>query len=153
MGMVYRAKDVVLDTKVVVKVPHVRFLDDVGFLGRFEREIKSLTRLEHPHVVRVIDTGVVTRATPSGEVTVPYAVLQYLAGGACASASTTRAGGSPRARSRSGSGPSRRRSTTSTTRGLSTATSSRGTSSSTRMDTSSSPTSGSSRRSVAPTRD
>jgi formylglycine-generating enzyme required for sulfatase activity/tRNA A-37 threonylcarbamoyl transferase component Bud32 len=81
MGVVYRAHDVVLDTDVVVKVPHAKFLEDDEFQARFEREVKSLTRLEHPHVVRVIDAGSVTRTTRAGEAKVPYAVLQCLAGG------------------------------------------------------------------------
>ncbi len=73
MGSVYLARDERMDRFVVVKVPHARFLHEPGFRERFLREIRSLTTLEHPNVVRVYDAGEVEG--------VPYAVLQYLTGG------------------------------------------------------------------------
>ena len=73
MGAIYLASDERMDRKVVVKVPHAKFLEEAGFRQRFEKEIRSLTRLEHPHVVKVLDAG-----DADG---VPYAVLQHLAGG------------------------------------------------------------------------
>ena len=55
MGSVYLARDERMDRFVVVKVPHARFLHEEGFRERFLREIRSLTALEHPSVVRVHD--------------------------------------------------------------------------------------------------
>ena len=73
MGTVYKATDLRLDRTVVLKVPHPRFLAEEGFRERFEREIRSLIVLEHPHVVKVHDVGAWRG--------VPYAVLQFLSGG------------------------------------------------------------------------
>lgn len=73
-GTVYRAMDRrSYGREVVVKMPHLHMLGLEGFRKRFEREIQSLLRLEHPHIVKVLDTG-----SHRG---VPYVVLQYLEGG------------------------------------------------------------------------
>jgi hypothetical protein len=73
MGSVYLAEDTNLGMRVVVKVPHARFLGEPGFRSRFRREIAELVRLEHPHVVRILARG--------EEDEVPFFVLQYLGGG------------------------------------------------------------------------
>ena len=73
MAHVYRAHDRNLDTDVVIKVPRQAVLDDPDFAGRFAREIRSLVKLVHPHIVKVIDVG-----EHDG---FPFAVMQYLSGG------------------------------------------------------------------------
>lgn len=73
MGTVYRAWDRNLETEVVIKVPRLAMLEDPGFAERFSREIRSLVKLTHPHIVKVLDVG-----SQDG---VPFAVMQYLAGG------------------------------------------------------------------------
>jgi hypothetical protein len=73
MGFVYKARDSRLDAEVVVKVPRPSMLEDPGFAGRFAREIRSLVRLEHPHIVRVTDVGEYNG--------LPFAVMQFLPGG------------------------------------------------------------------------
>jgi hypothetical protein len=75
MGQIYRAYDRHLETDVVLKFPVAPedALEGAGFLERFEREIRSLVRLSHPHIVKVIDVGDV-----EGH---PYVVMQYLGGG------------------------------------------------------------------------
>jgi serine/threonine protein kinase len=75
MGRVYRAYDRRLRTDVVLKFPLPPGADLRGsdLLERFEREIRSLVALSHPHVVRVLDAGDL-----DGN---PFVVLQYLAGG------------------------------------------------------------------------
>jgi tetratricopeptide (TPR) repeat protein len=73
MGCVFKAHDANLDCDVVVKVPRPSMLDDPEFAGRFAREIHSLVRLVHPHIVRITDVG--------QEDGVPFAVMQYLPGG------------------------------------------------------------------------
>jgi serine/threonine protein kinase len=79
MGTVYAARDERLDRPVVVKVPQTRFLDDEEFILRFDREIRSLITLPHPHIVKVLDVG---KASPLSEPDpVPYVVLEFLAGG------------------------------------------------------------------------
>src|SRR4051812_35248815 len=73
MAHVYRAADLKLGCDVVVKVPRRSLLDDPDFAARFAREIRSLARLNHPHVVKATDVG--------GHAGLPFAVLQYLPGG------------------------------------------------------------------------
>ena len=73
MSCVYRARDRSLDTDVVIKVPRPALLSDAAFAGRFTREVRSLVRLVHPHIVRVYDVG-----EHEG---IPFAVMQYLSGG------------------------------------------------------------------------
>jgi serine/threonine-protein kinase len=73
MASAYLARDRRLERSVVVKVPHAEVLLQAGFRQRFAREVRHLTRLEHPHVVRIYDGG-----EHRG---VPYAVVQHLAGG------------------------------------------------------------------------
>ncbi len=74
MGHIYRARDANLDADVVIKVPRrVLLLEDPEFGERFSREIRSLVKLSHPHVVKVSDVG-----ENDG---LPYAVMQYLSGG------------------------------------------------------------------------
>jgi tetratricopeptide (TPR) repeat protein/tRNA A-37 threonylcarbamoyl transferase component Bud32 len=73
MGAVYQACDAHLDTDVVVKVPKTGLVSDREFAGRFAREVRSLVRLAHAHIVRVLDVG-----EHQG---LPFAVMQYLDGG------------------------------------------------------------------------
>jgi serine/threonine protein kinase len=72
MGTVYRAYDTRLETEVVLKCPR-RDMLDAAFRTRFEREIRSLVRLSHPHVVTIIDIG--------NHDDVPFVVMQYLGAG------------------------------------------------------------------------
>ena len=73
MGAVYLAQDLNLGRRVVVKVPHVRFLAEPGFRARFRREVAELVRLEHPGIARILAQG--------EEDEIPFFVLQYLGGG------------------------------------------------------------------------
>jgi serine/threonine protein kinase len=57
MGMVYRARNVVTGQTVALKVLHPRRTAGEGNRLRFLREARILTRLEHPNIVRVFDTG------------------------------------------------------------------------------------------------
>ena len=73
MGSLYLAEDTNLGRKVVVKVPHPRFLGEPGFRSRFAQEIADLVRLEHPHIVRILARGEHDELS--------FFVLQYLGGG------------------------------------------------------------------------
>jgi len=55
MATVYKAHHPRLDRFVAIKVMHKAFLDDAGFLARFEREAQIVAKLEHPHIVPVYD--------------------------------------------------------------------------------------------------
>jgi len=63
-GSVYRALDKNLEADVVIKIPRPSMMDDPEFAARFTREVRSLVRLSHPHIVKVTDVGT-WEATPS----------------------------------------------------------------------------------------
>lgn len=73
MGSIYLGENTNLGTKVVIKVPHVRFLGEKGFRARFEREVAGLVKLKHRDIVRILAQGV--------QDDVPFFVLEYLEGG------------------------------------------------------------------------
>lgn len=58
MGEVWSARHVGLDRDVAVKLIQPRVGADPDAVARFEREVKTLTGLTHPYVVRVFDYGV-----------------------------------------------------------------------------------------------
>jgi serine/threonine protein kinase len=57
MGEVYRARDERLGRDVAVKVLPPAFANDPDALARFEREMKTLAGLPHPHIVAIYDVG------------------------------------------------------------------------------------------------
>jgi serine/threonine protein kinase len=75
MGHVYCAFDRHLQTDVVLKFPAARdpAAEDREFRERFDREIRSLVTLSHPHIVKIFDVGEFRGF--------PFVVMQYLAGG------------------------------------------------------------------------
>ena len=76
MATVYKAYDTRLERDVAVKVIQVDQFTPAslqGVLARFEREAKSLARLSHPNIVKVMDYGEYQGA--------PYLVLEYLPSG------------------------------------------------------------------------
>src|SRR5687768_15256738 len=72
MGLVYLAHDHNLDCNVVIKTPRPEIFSGAA-IARFTREIRSLVKLVHPHIVRILDVGTYED--------LPFVVLQYLAGG------------------------------------------------------------------------
>ncbi len=72
MGVVYRATHLGLERDVVVKLLARDRLDDRAAVQRFEREARTLGRLDHPHIVTVYDVG--TRED------VRYIVMEYVDG-------------------------------------------------------------------------
>jgi eukaryotic-like serine/threonine-protein kinase len=57
MGEVYRARDARLGREVAIKVLPAAFATDADALARFEREMKTLAALSHPHIVAIYDVG------------------------------------------------------------------------------------------------
>jgi eukaryotic-like serine/threonine-protein kinase len=77
MSTVYRAFDTVLERPVAIKLMHREIASDSGQLERFRREARSVARLNHPHIVTVIDAG--EEPAEDGGST-PYIVLEYVEG-------------------------------------------------------------------------
>jgi len=73
MATVYRAYDPRFEREVAVKVLPREFLHDPQFRVRFEREIKTVAKLEHPAIVPVYDVG-----EEDGQ---PYFVMRFMSGG------------------------------------------------------------------------
>ena len=57
MSTVYRAYDTTLERWVAIKLMNRDISDDPDQLERFRREARAVARLNHPHVVTVIDFG------------------------------------------------------------------------------------------------
>ncbi len=73
MGTVYRARHMLIDRPVAIKVLNQRFVEDDAARTRFEREAKAAGRLRHVNAVSVTDFG----ETSEGYV---YIVMELLEG-------------------------------------------------------------------------
>ncbi len=57
MGAVYKAHDFATDRPVAIKVILPGIADVQQCIDRFNREVRTLTKMEHPNIVRLIDFG------------------------------------------------------------------------------------------------
>ena len=57
MAVVYRGRRLSDDREVAIKVLREQYAHDTGFVARFEREAQAVSRLTHPHMVQVYDSG------------------------------------------------------------------------------------------------
>ena len=73
MATVYLAYDPIIQRLVAIKLLPRQFTHDPKFLDRFEREGRTIAKLEHPAIVSVYDFG------EHGDT--PYLVMRYMAGG------------------------------------------------------------------------
>lgn len=75
VGVVYLARDKpeLLSRQVVVKVLLEQSLRNPWVVNKFRHEIEALSRLDHPGIVGIFDTG----ELPNG---MPYIVMQYVEG-------------------------------------------------------------------------
>jgi len=72
MGAVYKAKHVHLGREIALKIlPRDRSHDD-RYVKRFYAEMEAIGKLDHPHVVRALDAGVVDRFH--------FLAMEYVAG-------------------------------------------------------------------------
>jgi eukaryotic-like serine/threonine-protein kinase len=72
MGEVYRARDTRLDRDVAVKVLPAHLANDAQLKQRFEREAKTVSSLNHPHICTLYDIG--------REGDTDFLVMEYLEG-------------------------------------------------------------------------
>ncbi len=73
MGWVYKGTHMTLENSVAVKIMKPQVRPDENRAARFKREAKAASRLNHPHIISVIDFG----ETPSGLL---YIVTEFLRG-------------------------------------------------------------------------
>ena len=57
MGEVYKARDTRLDRTVAIKVLPEHVASDPELRQRFEREAKTISSLNHPHICTLYDVG------------------------------------------------------------------------------------------------
>src|SRR5450759_2925024 len=74
MGEVYRARDTRLDRTIAIKVLAADVAADPQFRERFDREARTISSLDHPHICTLFDIG---HDEAAG---VDYLVMQYLEG-------------------------------------------------------------------------
>lgn len=61
MGVVYQATRQATGEVVALKVLSPHFLENSDFIKRFQQEVETLNRLDHPGIVRIVDSGVMKR--------------------------------------------------------------------------------------------
>jgi serine/threonine-protein kinase len=72
MAIVYKAKDLLLNRVVTIKVLREQYATDEDFIRRFRREAQAVASLSHPNIVSVYDVG------KDGDT--EYIVMEYVEG-------------------------------------------------------------------------
>lgn len=80
VGVVFKALHPVLQRTVALKVMAVEDTTRPDLVDRFTAEVRMLAALDHPHIVRTFDAGVVTPPSP-GLPTLHYLALELVPGG------------------------------------------------------------------------
>lgn len=73
MAVVYKARDLVLNRTVAIKILRSMRMMDRNAIVRFQREAQAASRLDHPNVIKVLEFGVIAE-------TEPYLILEYADG-------------------------------------------------------------------------
>jgi TOMM system kinase/cyclase fusion protein len=72
-GQVYRARHRATNQEVAIKLLKAVHLEDPHYVARFQRELQLCAKLYHPHIVRLIDSGVMAENQL-------YSVFEYVPG-------------------------------------------------------------------------
>ena len=72
MASILKARDLLTDRLVAVKVPHLQFESDVGAFARFQREEEIGQELDHPNILKIYK--IETKRSR------PYMVMEFLEG-------------------------------------------------------------------------
>ena len=73
MASVFRAYHAAMDRDVAVKILPFQLANNDEFIRRFQREVRVIAKLEHPHILPVYDSGEYQG--------IPYLVMRYLDSG------------------------------------------------------------------------
>ena len=76
MAEVYKAFQPGVERLVVIKVLHDHLAESADFRTRFQREARAIGSLQHPHIVRIIDSDAENERY--------YMVMDYVEGGSLA---------------------------------------------------------------------
>jgi len=87
MGRTDRYWDTLTGRPVVIKWPRREYVEKPGFLERFDREVRLMQAIVHPHVVPIADTGI--------DEGLPFFVMPFLPGGSLSIRRLRDAAGSP----------------------------------------------------------
>lgn len=74
MGTVYEGRQIQFNRVVAIKVLSTAHLSDEQVFARFEREARSIARVNHPNVVKLIDSGF------EADNSIAYIVMEYVKG-------------------------------------------------------------------------
>lgn len=84
MGEVFRARDTRLERSVAIKILPAEFASNSSFKLRFDREAKTISQLNHPHICTVFDVGETALAGEPADAgsaeTMSYLVMELLEG-------------------------------------------------------------------------
>lgn len=72
MARIFVGRDLRLNRRVAIKIPHSHFVGDADFIERFRHEARAAAMLSHPNIVDVFDVG------QDGNVN--YIVMEYVEG-------------------------------------------------------------------------
>lgn len=73
MGMVYRAKHLMMQRSVAIKILHTKMVGNADALKRFKVEAQAASNFSHPNILNVHDFGVSNQGQP-------YMVMDFLEG-------------------------------------------------------------------------
>lgn len=73
MGMIYKAKHILMKRIVAIKMMHPQYVSSASNLKRFQQEAQAASALSHPNILAVFDFGL----TPAGA---PFLVMDFLEG-------------------------------------------------------------------------
>ena len=82
MGAVYKVRQVKLDRVAALKIIRPDTATDPAFAERFNREARTLAKLNHPHIVGIYDFGEVDFKDPASSDVVPlyYFLMEFVDG-------------------------------------------------------------------------
>lgn len=73
IGLVYKARHVLMNRLVAIKMIRAEHVENSTTLQRFQQEAQAISKLQHPNIVAVFDFGVTSDSHP-------YLVMDYLEG-------------------------------------------------------------------------
>lgn len=73
MGSVYRARDVLMERTVAIKMLHHHLVQDQASIQRFQQEARAASAINHPNVITAYDFGI----SETGQ---PYLIMDFLQG-------------------------------------------------------------------------